>query len=68
VAVNYSLGAPEPTVGETIWMRCPYQDQLCGADATFTVAGVTDDFVTGLMVCALGHRWRITRLADEVTP
>ena len=58
-------GAPEPSVGEVIWMACPYRDDLCGADATVTVEEITDDAVTGLLVCANGHRWRVSKVGGE---
>jgi hypothetical protein len=63
--MNYSMGAPEPTLGETIWMRCPYNADLCGADATMVVSSISDEAVEGLVVCASGHRWKIAKLQDE---
>ena len=59
------MGAPELQVGETIWMRCPYNADLCGADATMTVSSITEEYVEGLVICASGHRWKIARLQDE---
>lgn len=63
--MNYSMGAPEPTIGEAIWMRCPYPADLCGADATMLVSHVSDAAVEGLVTCAVGHRWKVARLADD---
>lgn len=67
--MNYSMGYPEPTIGETIWMRCPYDADLCGADATMTVSSIADEYVEGLVVCANQHRWKISKLQDaQETP
>lgn len=64
---NWSMGYPEPTTGEVIWMRCPYNADLCGADATMTVEDVSDDGVFGLLVCANGHTWRVAKLSEGDT-
>jgi hypothetical protein len=62
--VNWSMGYPEPSEGEVIWMHCPYQADLCGAEATMTVDTITEDEVSGIVTCANDHRWRVSRLAD----
>jgi hypothetical protein len=61
---HWSMGYPEPEVGEVIWMACPYQDDICGAEATMVVEAATPDEVVGLVTCSNGHRWRVARLAD----
>lgn len=54
-----------------VWMRCPYPDELCGAEGTWELTEVyhSGGEVTGEFVCVNGHRWRITKLRPvEVTP
>lgn len=54
----------------TLWMRCPYDGNLCGADATLAEFS-TDDIMSfpkagwsGVLECPNGHRFRISQ--DEV--
>ena len=49
---------------ETAWMVCPYAVGVCGADATFVPQEIDDDYVKGLLVCANGHRWVLTKIGD----
>ena len=39
--------------------------QQAFASTTMLVSVVSDEMVEGLVVCALGHRWRVARLADN---
>jgi hypothetical protein len=55
-------------MAETIWMTCPYDRDLCGADATLTVTQIDSDQVEGLLECVNGHRWKLARLADLDSP
>lgn len=60
----------EPVEGEQVkWLTrsgwtCPYDRDLCGADATLTVTQIDSDQVEGLLECVNGHRWKLARLAD----
>lgn len=47
----------------TVWMRCPYDPELCGADATLTMRSADDSGWSGLLVCANDHRFVLSQWA-----
>lgn len=45
-----------------VWMRCPYDADICGADATLREFAVTSEGGwTGILECSNGHVFRLTQ-------
>lgn len=54
---------------EIVWMRCPYDPLVCGADATLTEFEVSnpDDGWTGRLECANGHVFHLRQVGDALS-
>lgn len=58
----------------TVWMRCPYDANLCGADATlaeFTTEDInlwSDGGWSGVLECANGHVFHLSQQALRQDP
>jgi hypothetical protein len=50
---------------QAIWMRCPYDPAICGADATLSHVNADASGWTGLLTCANGHKFVVSQTPEE---